>query len=274
MITRKLPFRCLPLPLLGFVLLVNACAGEPPLENPYDVLSKMFRPFANVLLAGGKGPERALELDFRIARVTGRLPSEFVGAPLRAWIENPDKFKLQAPLLGETFVVCRNGNQIWATPGEKVEFLFHQFQEKPAPSSKPNTPVSLPINAQQAVFLVGLFDISNRGIVEVEEIGGEKYRVLSGSLMPDIAKATNADDFRATVWIDVAYRPRRLEIERRDFTTTIDILKTRFSKSLPPATWQPPKDTPNIFRISAENLEAVLYVLFNSPYTGSVEKPW
>ena len=249
-------------------------AQGPPLENPYDVLGKFFRPFTNVLMAGGRDPERAMELEFRIAEVTGRLPSQFAGATLRAWVENPDKLKLEAPVFGEKFVVCRNGGEVWATPGDKVEFLFNQFKQKPPPSSKPNTPLFIPVNAQQAIFLVALFEIANRGVAEVDTIDGKQFRVISGSLMPDLAKAAKAEDFRAAVWIDSDYRPRRMEIARKDFTTTVDFLKTRFLPSLPASTWQAPADDPNIFRIRAEELEAVLYVVVNSLHTDSNEKPW
>ena len=36
-------------------------------------------------------------------------------------VEFPDKVRLQAPVLGEEITVCRNGNDVWAVPGAKVE---------------------------------------------------------------------------------------------------------------------------------------------------------
>lgn len=259
---------------VGLLLLVPAQAQEAPSGNAYDVLGRLFRPFTNVLLSGGKDPERAMELRFRIAAVEGRLPSQFVGAEMRAWVENPDKLRLEAPVFGEVFTVVRQGDQVWATPGDKIEFLLNQFQAKPPPSPKSDTPLSIPITAQQAVFLVALFDVQNRNEAEIEQQGNETFRVIHAGLQQELAKAAGAEDFRATVWIDGGHRPRRLQIFRRDFSTVVDFLQIRFAPTLPPATWEPPADATNIYRTTAAHLEAVLFVVVNSLHTDSNDQPW
>jgi hypothetical protein len=247
---------------------------DPPTGNPYDVLGRVFRPFTNVLLAGGRDPEKAMALQFRIAEVTGRLPKNFAGATLRAYVQNPDKLRLDAPVFGETFTIVRNGPEVWATPGDKIEFLMNQFRLKPEPTSKPNTPLFVPISAQQAIFLVALFDMTNRTVAEIEEINGVPCRVLSGGLMPDLGRAAKAEDFRATLWIDGAYRPRQLTVERKDFTAKVDVLRAEFGATLPDSLWQPPADSTNIYRTKSDYLEAVLYVVVNSLHTDSEDKPW
>lgn len=244
-----------------------------PRGNPYDVLGRVFQPFTNVLLSGGTLPDKAMQLALRISSVEGRLPRQFVGATLKAWVENPDKLRLDAPVFGENFTVVRNGNEVWATPGDKVEFLLNHFKFKPPPSPKTNTPLSVPISAQQAIFLVALFDVENRDVAEVQPLGNEEFRIITAGLQKELAVAAKADDFRASLWIDHAHRPRRIEIHRRDFSTVVDFLQMRFSPTLPPETWQPPA-TDNIYRTTAENLETVLYVVVNSLHTDSEDKPW
>lgn len=247
---------------------------EPPTGNPYDVLGRMFRPFTNVLLSGGKDPQKAMGLQFQIAEVTGRLPKNFSGATLKAYVQNPDKLRLDAPVFGETFTIVRKGNEVWATPGDKIEFLMNQFKLKPEPTSKPNTPLFVPISAQQAIFLVALFDLANRDTAEIEEIRGVPCRILSGGLMPDLGRAAKADDFRATVWVDGNYKPRQLSVERKDFTAKVDVLRAEFGATLPDSLWEPPADTTNIYRTKADYLEAVLYVVVNSLHTDSEDEPW
>lgn len=260
-------FLCLP--SAGFA------QGEgAPLGNPYDILGRVFRPFTNVLLRGGRDPEKAMEIEMTISEVQGRLPTQFSGATLRAWVENPDKLRMEAPVFGELFTVVRNGNEVWATPGDKVEFLLKQFKFKPPPTRKEGTPLFVPITAQQAIFLVALFALENRDVAEVDEWQGSQMRILSGGLMPDLAKAAKADDFRAEIWVDGAFRPRRMGITRKDFFVMVDINKARFSPSLPATTWQPPADTTNIYKTNADNLEAVLYVVINSLHTASNDSPW
>lgn len=251
-------------------------AGPPPAptDNAYDVLGRVLAPFTNVLLSGGRDANKAMAMEIRIAGVEGRLPSQFAGATLRAWVENPDKLRLEAPVFGEKFTVTRHGNEVWAMPGDKVEFLLQQFSKKPPPSPKTNTPLAVPISAQQAVFLVALFDVANRDVAEVDDLDGRPVRVLTAGLQPDLAKAAQADDFKATLWIDGDYRPRRMEIFRRDFSTLVDLPIIQFVPALPAGTWQPPADAGNIYRTTAEDLEAVLYVVVNSLHTDSNDQPW
>ena len=121
--------------LLSAILPVSA-QQPPPRDNPYDVIGKIFQPFWSVLLADTKSPNRAATLSLEMTEVSGRLPGEMKGATLKAAVQFPDKVRLEAPVLGEQFVICRNGNEVWATPGKKVEFLISQFQVKPKKNLK------------------------------------------------------------------------------------------------------------------------------------------
>jgi hypothetical protein len=261
--------------IFTFLLGTSFCAlAEPaPRGNPYDVLGRVFQPFTNVLLSGGARPEKAMHLAMRISAVEGRLPQQFVGATLKAWVESPDKLRLDAPVFGEDFTVVRNGNEVWATPGDKIEFLLNHFKTKPPPSPKNNTPLSVPITAQQAIFLVALFDVDNRDVAEIEALGNEEFRIITAGLQNELAVAAKADDFRASLWIDHTHRPRRIEIKRRDFSTVVDFLQVSFSPTLPAETWSTPETT-NIYRTTAENLETVLFVVVNSLHTNSENQPW
>jgi hypothetical protein len=238
-------------------------AQEPPAENRYDVLGKVFRPFWSVLLAESTGGDRAVAMRIKMKDVTGRLPKDFAGATLEAAVQFPDKLRLSAPVLGEVIVVCRNGDEVWATPGEKVEFLLKQFKPHlPKPTKKPSTPLFLPVTAKQAVFLPALFVIEDGKTFE--ELNGETCRLIEGALMPELAKLTKAEDFRAALWIAAGHVPRQIEVTRRDFTALVAIESLRFAPSLPAATWQPPEGATDVFRTTPEALEQVLFVVMNS----------
>lgn len=257
----------LPPVLLGFAPAVAQPApvdpGTAPSENRYDIIGKVFRPFFSVLLVGGKEGNRAASLRIAMREVTGRLPKEFVGATLEAAVQFPDKVKLSAPVLGERITVCRNGDEVWATPGEKVEFLLKQFAGAlPKPSKKTNTPIFLPITAQQAIFLPAVFVLDEGKAYET--VAGESTRVISGTLMPELAQATKAQDFRATMWVAAGYLPRQIRITRRDFTATVGIEDLTFAPKLPASTWQPPAGTTDIYRTTPEVLEQLLFVVMNS----------
>jgi len=237
--------------------------SAPPSENRYDVIAKVFQPFFSVLLAGGQGPNKAATFHMVMTEVTGRLPKEFNGATLEAAVQFPNKVKLSAPVLGEQVTVCRNAQQVWAVPGEKIEYLLQQFAGAlPKPTKNNDTPLFLPITAQQAIFLPALFVLDDDG-KRFEDLNGEPTRVISGRLMPELAKSTKAEDFKAEIWIAAGYAPRQVKITRRDFTATISMQVT-FAQKLPGKTWQPPEGATDIYRTTSDVLEQLLFVVMNS----------
>lgn len=251
--------------LLGALAFSSATAQKgPPRDNPYDVLGQVLSPFLSVLVAATDNPNKACTLTIEMTEVTGRLPREMAGASIKAAVEFPDKVKLTAPVLGEYVTVCRNGQDVWATPGAKVEFLLGKFEIKPRPIKKTNTPLSLPITAQQAIFLPAIFTVLNAEVAEVQELNGEDCRVITAALMPELAKAIKSEGFRVEMWVAPGYLPRRFKITQPDFTATVEVRDLRFGPSLVPATWTPPAGVTDIYRTNAEHLDAILYVVMNS----------
>jgi len=266
-------FRTILCLLLATALPLFAQQG-PPRDNPYDVIGKIFQPFWGVLLADTRSPNRAATLTLTMSDVSGRLPANMKGATLRAAVEFPDKVRLEAPVLGEQFTICRNGNEVWATPGGKVEYLLSQFHVKPKKNLKLTTPIFLPISAQQAIFLPALFSISRADVAEMDSLNGEDCRVLTAGLMPELATATKAEDFQGRIWVAAGYVPRRVEVARKDFKAVVDITNLTFQPSLPASTWQPPEGTTDVYRTSPEMLEALLYIVMNSLKASEADAPW
>jgi len=246
----------------------------PPRENPYDLIGKIFQPFWGVLLAESNGANRAATLSLEMSEVSGRLPESMKGATLLANVQFPDKVKVQAPVLGETFTVCRNGNEVWATPGSKVKFLISQFQVAPKKMAPLNTPFFLPITPQQAIFLPALFAISRPDVAEVQSLNGEDCRVLTTGLMPELARSTKAEDFQARIWVAAGYHPRRIEVKRQDFSATVDIRSLTYALLLPASTWQPLEADIDVYRTTPEMLEGLLYIVMNSLRTNATDTPW
>lgn len=253
--------------LLAALAVFAVSAGAqplPPRENPYEVIGKVFQPFWGVLLAESNGANRAAEVDLVLAEAGGRLPKEMKGAALKARVQFPDKVLVEAPVLGEKFTVCRNGDKVWATPGRKVEFLLSNFHVAPKKPATTGTPLSLPISAQQAIFLPALFSVPRADVAEVDDLNGETCRVISVKLMPELARATKAEDFQATLWVAPGHKIRRLQLARRDFTATIDVRQLNFLASLPESTWEPAAGNADIHRTDTSMLEGLLYAVMNS----------
>jgi hypothetical protein len=250
-----------------------ASAPAPaPSGNRYDVLSKTITPMASVLLGGSQSAERAMTLRANVGQVAGRLPQAIQGASLKVQIQYPGRIRVEAPVLGETLTVCRNGNEVWAMPGSKIQFLLGQFKEKPRAQQKNGAPLTLPFTAQQAVLLPALFQLERTA--EIADVGGSSCRVIEGGLMPEIAKAAKAEDFSAKLWICSEYTPKRIDIHRSDFAMSFLIEELTYSAGFPPATWQPPAGATDVYRCDASQLEQLLYVLMNSLQMSAEDKPW
>ena len=247
-----------------------------PRDNPYDVIGKMFQPLWGVLLADTKSSNRAATLAIQLAEVSGRLPANMKGASLSAAVQFPDKVRLEAPVLGEKFTICRNGDEVWATPGSKVEFLISQFKVQPKTNQqKLTTPIFLPPEiSKYAFFLPAIFSMVRPDVAEVEPLNGEDCRILTAGLIPELAKATKGEDFQGRIWIAPGYIPRRLEVIRKDFTAIFDIQNLQYAPSLPASTWQPPSGTTDIYRTTPAMLEGLLYIVMNSLKANEADAPW
>jgi len=118
------------------------------------------------------------------------------------------------------------------------------------------------VTAQQAVFLPALFTLDEGK--QFDTLDGEPVRVISGGLMPELAKSTKSEDFRAEMWVAAGYVPRQMRITRRDFTATVQIKDLQFVPKLPGKTWQPPEGVTDIYRTTPEVLQQLLFVVMNS----------
>lgn len=267
-------FRLFVIVLLAAPFARLRAENAPPRENPYDVIAKIFQPLWGVLLTESNGANRAATITLEMTDVTGRLPGMMKGAVLRAYVEFPDKVKLEAPVLGEQFTVCRNGNQVWATPAKKAEFLLSKFKIVPQKNVRLNTPIFLPVTPQQAIFLPALFSVVRADVAEVDSLNGEDCRVLTAGLMPELAKVTKAEDFSTRVWVAAGHVPRRVEVKRKDFSTIVDIRELKYSANLPASTWAPPAGDADVYCATPELLEGLLYIVMNSLKTGAEDAPW
>jgi hypothetical protein len=93
-------------------------------------------------------------------------------------------------------------------------------------------------------------------------------------LMPELAKAAKAEGFQARMWVGPGYYPRKFEITQPDFTATVEVRDLRFVPSLPASTWEPPAGTTDVYRTSADMLDAVLFVVMNSLKMNETDAPW
>ena len=226
------------------VLMLVALMWSPAraADNKYDVLAKALAPFINVLAEKTKNPNRAMSLVARVERLTG-LPPELAGARAELDLQYPDRLRIRGPLLGEQVTACRNGQQLWAIPGERLQAaldLAVAQRKLPKPDPKARLePFRLPLPQKQLVFLPALFDVADAGF---ESLDGVENRVLDLTLMPELDRQLEQRGWHGRLWIRPDGKPARLVVARPGWELAVRFEKVAFAPRLPDATWEPPAD--------------------------------
>ncbi|MDB6151060.1 MAG: hypothetical protein JWQ44_2508 [Chthoniobacter sp.] len=245
--------------LLLAALVLGAPGQARAVEHRYDVVAKLLTPFISLLAKTTQSPNRALLLTARLERLTD-LPPELAGAKAELALQYPDKLRLHAPLLGEVFTVCRNGQQIWAAPGSKLQTLLDAaVAEKRLPKPDPKyrlEPFRLPLPDKQLVLLPALLQVQDGGM---ENVAGKPCRVLTLSLMPELERSLELEGWRARVWVDAAYKPARLIVAKPGWELAVRFETVEFSPRLPATTWRPGGD--DVIEIDAPRFQQLMQAI-------------
>lgn len=239
--------------ILVFVLAL-ACHAVAR-ENPYDALGKTLAPFVNLFAASSKTPNAAMTVEL-VVEQAAKLPAGAAGEKIVIALQSPDKLFLQATVLGESVAICRNGQEIWAHPGAKIESLIHWQRLPKADPDFKLTPFQLPLPEKQLLFLPALFQVRDAGN---EPVDGEACRVLEVALMPELAHSLKLENWTARLWVRAGYRPVQIELSRKESRAVIAVEKLEYSPALPPETWQPPAgQAPEVLRLTPPQFKQLL----------------
>lgn len=227
---------------LWLILSLFAASSLRAAENRYDVVSKVLMPFVQVLAKSNKSPYLAVTFDARLEALTD-LPPDLANAQVSLALESPDKLRLQAPILGENLLVGRNGQQVWAMPGSRIQALLDiATAKKELPKADPKfqlAPWQLPLPEKQLVFLPALFQVEEAGVERVE---ADECRVLELKLMPEVERSMKQKGWVARIWVKADHKLARLSLTRPGWELRIRFDRMEFARALPPETWLPPSE--------------------------------
>lgn len=225
--------------VLTTVLLAASTTTRAEEENRYDLLGRMLMPFVNVFAKTTTNPNRAFAFTARLEQMTD-VPPALLGSKAELAVQFPDKLRLHLPVLGEDVTICRNGQELWAYPGSKVEALLNAAsaaKKLPKPDKKFRLePFELPIPEKQLALLPVLFQVKDIGS---EPLDGEPCRVLDLFLMPELAKSLKAQGWAARVWARNDAKPARLSVAKPGWGIVVRFEKVDFAPKLPDSTWEP-----------------------------------
>ncbi len=224
---------------LAALLLTIPIATRAEEENRYDLLGKMLMPFVNVFAKTTTNPNRAFAFTARLEQLTDTPPA-LLGIEADIAVQYPDKLRLHGPVLGEEITICRNGQDLWAFPGSKIEPLLKAAaSEKKLPKADRKfrlEPFELPIPEKQFVLLPVLFQVKDIGS---EPLDGEPCRVMDVFLMPELAKSLKAQGWAARVWVRGDAKPARISVAKPGWNITVRFEHVEFAPKLPDSMWEP-----------------------------------
>lgn len=221
--------------LIPLLCTLNAAAQD----NRYDIVSKTIMPFLSVLSKDGKSENRAFALKVRIESASD-LPAALKDARAEITVQAPDKLRLHGPLLGETFTLVRDGEKIWVAPGAKARALLDAAvagKELPPPEKKYKLrDFRLPFPEKQLIFMAALLTIKDLG---TETLDGVECRAMDLSLMPELAKSLDAENWVARLWVRPDHKPARITLARKGWHIVLRFDEVEFASDLPESTWEP-----------------------------------
>ena len=232
------PVKIIHLTALAVIFCASSGHSEEE-ENRYNILGKLLRPFVSILAKDTKSPNRAFTLSAKLEMMTD-LPPAFAGSSADLAVQYPDKLKLHAPFLGDDITLCRNGQDLWAYPGAKVDALLKEATAGKKSSSReskePLGPLELPLPEKELALAPVLFQVKDVG---AETLDDAKCRVLDLYLMPELAHSLKAQGWAARVWVRDDGAPARISLAKPGWQMAVRFHRVEFSPKLPPETWLP-----------------------------------
>jgi hypothetical protein len=227
--------------LAVFILLgITALAA---VENQYDAFAQTIAPLVQLFSAEPTKAPSAAMLSLSVAEATA-LPPELKSAVVELRIVRPDRVRLDAKWEGETLIVCRNGQTLWASPRDTAERLLEAVpkkkkKKKESGESPVMPPMIIPLPPQQLALLPALFQVRDG---EFEDFNGVSARRLDLQLMPELGRSIGVAGWQGRLWIDAAHKPLQIEATVPAGKYSVRIDRLEYDPVFPPETWEPPKD--------------------------------
>jgi hypothetical protein len=207
-------------------------AGQPlHAQNKYDILARALQPYGALFYS--KAPTKAMEADV-VVRQGPAAVAEFLNQPLRVYFQIPDKLRIETTDPQHRIVFCRDGQSVWAYPRDFATGIIAAGRVSKGETRIPD--FRLPLKDQEIVFIPALFEILR--FESGSDPSGKSVWRLDLRLMPQLAQAIKSDNWVASAVVNQDnFHVRRVRIETNNWTSTIDVLATRFDRALPPQTW-------------------------------------
>lgn len=238
---------------------LSAQSPEQPATHPRDLLAKTLIPIAQSFSSAAATGSGGLDAEFLVRRASTSSTTgmDVSVARVRLLVDAPARMMVEVTTPEAKFVLCRNGDIVWAAPRSFVEPLLARLGQPGSPEPVAALPdMRLPLDPTAIGFLPALLDVRDVGY---ETINGVPCRGIEAVPQPEIvAQFPPLAGWRLKVWI----KPDNAQIVRFEApgtatTDRLDILSIKSSLALPDSLWQQP-DTPDAFSVPPQRITSLL----------------
>lgn len=235
-------------------------AGAPPepsaTPSPRDVLQRVIEPMVDAFSRHPVGPNRAFTVHWRVTEATAQ-PPEFRGTRLKLLCQAPDKVCFQFLALDGVVTLCRNGQNVWMSPADRLAPLLQQVEQKPPTHDdrEPLAPIRLTIPTRLFWVFFYLISVQDAGNAPMGSVPCRRVDFHP----PDARKG----EF-LRLWINNTDpgKPERVEFFEPDRHSTLDVEDARVSVSIPASEFEPDAtQRANLLNVPVERFRPLMTLL-------------
>jgi outer membrane lipoprotein-sorting protein len=225
------------------LLLTGAClAQEAKTNSPSQLFAQALAQLTAILAPPADQAPRTFTTTVKLLKAEG-LPKEAEGQQLDLAFQAPDHLRLATTLDRQSYVACRDGQELWVyAPGKKFGLIGSPdkapFATAPdAKDAKALGPLKLPIAAEQLALLPFLTEVK---ALSDETVGATPCRVLTATPRPEAIDALKLPQGTLQLWVRESDSfPLRLAYRQGKGTDVrVELDNPQFAEAWPAERWK------------------------------------
>jgi outer membrane lipoprotein-sorting protein len=226
----------------ALVLPLISSAQETQTNSPAQLFARALTRLVAIIEPPANQATRTFTTTLKVNKADG-LPKEIEGRELDLAYQGPDRLRIGANWDRQSYVVCRNVQEVWVyAPGKKFGLIGSPdqapFSTAPAGKDpKPLGPLKLSIPAEQLALLPFLTDVK---VLPGESVAATPCRVLMVTPKPEAIEALKVPRGTLQLWIrESDSLPLRLAYrEGKGTDVQVELVNPQFQEAWPADRWK------------------------------------
>ena len=225
------------------LLLTCVCpAQEAKTNSPSQLFAQALAQLTAILALPTNQSPRTFTTTVKLLKAEG-LPKEAEGQEIGLALQEPDHLRLALTLDRQSYVICRDAQELWVYAPEKKFGLIGSpdkalFSTAPEmKDQKPLGPLKLPIPAEQLALLPFLTEVK---ALPAENVGATPCRVLTATAKPEAVDALKLPQGTLQLWLrESDLLPLRLAYrEGKGTDVQLELVNPQFAEAWPAERWK------------------------------------